>query len=88
MMVAAVESGTGTRGADPGVVVAGKTGTAETGEPGVYHAWFVFFAPAENPVLAGAVVVESQVERLRRRDRGADREGAHAGDPSAGVERE
>ena len=61
MMVAAVESGTGTAAQIPGVVVAGKTGTAETGKPGVYHAWFVFFAPAENPVLAGAVVVESQV---------------------------
>ncbi len=61
MMVAAVQSGTGTRAQIPGVVVAGKTGTAETGRTGVYHAWFVFFAPAENPVLAGAVVVESQV---------------------------
>jgi penicillin-binding protein A len=61
MMVAAVQSGTGTAAQIPGVVVAGKTGTAETGERGVYHAWFVFFAPAENPVLAGAVVVESQL---------------------------
>jgi penicillin-binding protein A len=60
MMVAAVRSGTGTRAQIAGVTVAGKTGTAETGKPGVYHAWFVFFAPAENPVLAGAVVVESQ----------------------------
>jgi peptidoglycan glycosyltransferase len=60
MMVAAVESGTGTRAQISGVTVAGKTGTAETGTPGVYHAWFVFFAPAENPVLAGAVVVERQ----------------------------
>jgi penicillin-binding protein A len=60
MMVAAVQSGTGTRAQIPGVTVAGKTGTAETGTPGVYHAWFVFFAPAENPVLAGAVVVERQ----------------------------
>src|SRR4051812_8065282 len=60
MMVAAVKSGTGTRAQISGVTVAGKTGTAETGERGVYHAWFVFFAPAENPVLAGAVIVESQ----------------------------
>jgi penicillin-binding protein A len=60
MMVAAVKSGTGTRAQIEGVTVAGKTGTAETGRPGVYHTWFIFFAPAENPVLAGAVVVESQ----------------------------
>ena len=60
MMVAAVQSGTGTQAQIPGVTVAGKTGTAETGERGVYDAWFVFFAPAENPVLAGAVIVERQ----------------------------
>ena len=45
----------------PGVKVAGKTGTAETGEPGVYDAWFIFFAPADDPVVAGAVVVEHQL---------------------------
>jgi peptidoglycan glycosyltransferase len=60
MMVAAVESGTGTAAQIPGVAVAGKTGTAETGKANVYHAWFLFFAPADDPVLAGAVVVESQ----------------------------
>jgi peptidoglycan glycosyltransferase len=61
MMVDAVESGTGTAARIPGVSVAGKTGTAETAKPNVYHAWFVFFAPADDPVLAGAVVVESQL---------------------------
>jgi peptidoglycan glycosyltransferase len=60
MMVAAVENGTGTNAQISGVTVAGKTGTAETGTPGVYHTWFIFFAPAENPIVAGAVVVESQ----------------------------
>jgi penicillin-binding protein A len=60
MMVAVVEGGTGTAAQIPGVAVAGKTGTAETGADRVYHAWFVFFAPAENPVVAGAVVVERQ----------------------------
>ena len=42
----------------PGVRVAGKTGTAETGKPGVSHAWFIAFAPAENPTVAVAVIVE------------------------------
>ena len=42
----------------PGITWAGKTGTAETSEPGVYDAWFIFFAPADHPVVAGAVVVE------------------------------
>src|SRR5262249_33128189 len=60
MMVAVVQSGTGTHAQIPGVTVAGKTGTAETGTPGVYDAWFVFFAPAENPVLAAAVISERQ----------------------------
>jgi peptidoglycan glycosyltransferase len=60
MMQAVVTGGTGTAAAIPGVVVAGKTGTAETNEPGVYDAWFIFFAPADNPTVAGAVVLEHQ----------------------------
>ena len=61
MMVKVVEGGTGTNAQIPGVIVAGKTGTAETGVDNVYDAWFIFFAPADNPVVAGAVVVESQL---------------------------
>ena len=61
MMQAVVAGGTGTPAAIPGVKVAGKTGTAETGEKNVYDAWFIFFAPADNPVVAGAVVVEHSV---------------------------
>ena len=61
MMVEAVQAGTGTAAQIPGVVVAGKTGTAETCSCNkVYDAWFIFFAPAENPTVAGAVVVEIQ----------------------------
>jgi penicillin-binding protein A len=56
-----VTGGTGTSAAIPGVKVAGKTGTAETGEQNVYDAWFIFFAPADDPVVAGAVVVEHSV---------------------------
>ena len=43
------------------ITVAGKTGTAETGEQARLHAWFIFFAPAENPTVAGAVVLEHQL---------------------------
>jgi peptidoglycan glycosyltransferase len=56
MMVSVVQAGTGTAAQIPGVQVAGKTGTAETpgGDP---HAWFVSFAPAQNPRIVVAVVV-------------------------------
>ena len=60
MMVAVVQGGTGTAAAIPGIQVAGKTGTAETGVPNVYTAWFVSFAPADNPHVAVAVVLEKQ----------------------------
>jgi penicillin-binding protein 2 len=39
------------------VSVAGKTGTAESGQEKP-HAWFAGYAPAENPEIAIAVVVE------------------------------
>jgi penicillin-binding protein A len=61
MMQAVVTGGTGTAAQIPGVKVAGKTGTAETGENHIYIAWFIFFAPADNPTVAGAVVVEHQL---------------------------
>jgi peptidoglycan glycosyltransferase len=41
----------------PGVRVAGKTGTAER-EGRQPHGWFVGFAPADNPTIAVAVVIE------------------------------
>ncbi len=61
MMQLVVEGGTGTSAQIPGVQVAGKTGTAETGIPNVYDAWFVSFAPANDPKVAVAVVVEKQL---------------------------
>jgi cell division protein FtsI/penicillin-binding protein 2 len=41
------------------VVLAGKTGTAQHMEPGkLDHAWFVGFAPANDPKIVVAVMVE------------------------------
>jgi cell division protein FtsI/penicillin-binding protein 2 len=68
MMIAVVEYGTGTAAQIPGVVVAGKTGTAElvdtatnannpnAGSPKNTDAWFVGYAPVGHPkVTAGAL---------------------------------
>ena len=60
MMVGAVQSGTGTAAQIPGIQVAGKTGTAETGVAGQYTSWFICFAPADHPRVAVAVVLENQ----------------------------
>ncbi len=57
MMVAVVESGTGTAARITGVAVAGKTGTAQHGDGADPHAWFTAFAPAEAPKVAVAVIV-------------------------------
>ncbi|MCW3006690.1 MAG: hypothetical protein JWP17_1316 [Solirubrobacterales bacterium] len=61
MMIDVVNSGTGTSGAISGVTVAGKTGTAElkpnSTDPKDADAWFVAFAPAENPKVAVAVML-------------------------------
>jgi peptidoglycan glycosyltransferase len=61
MMTTVTEGGTGNAGAIPGIHVAGKTGTAETNERNVYTAWFISFAPAEDPQVAIAVVLEQQL---------------------------
>jgi penicillin-binding protein A len=59
MMEQVVTSGTGTRAQIPGIQVAGKTGTAQNRPGAAPHAWFVCFAPADNPQIAVAVVVEN-----------------------------
>jgi peptidoglycan glycosyltransferase len=46
----------------PGVNVAGKTGTAENRPGEAPHGWFLGFAPAENPAVVVAVVVENTPE--------------------------
>jgi len=76
-MVAAVETELGrqfTAGAKvPGVTTAGKSGTAELGGTGEPHSWFIGFAPAEDPQIAIAVVVEQG-------GRGGERAAPLAGD--------
>jgi penicillin-binding protein A len=57
LMEAVVTEGTGTAAALPGVVVAGKTGTSEVGLNTPTDAWFIAFAPADNPRVAVAVLV-------------------------------
>ncbi|MGI8807679.1 MAG: peptidoglycan D,D-transpeptidase FtsI family protein [Acidimicrobiales bacterium] len=59
MMVGVVAGGSGTRAQIPGVAVAGKTGTAQTGLD-KSHVWFVAFAPADAPRVAVAVMLEDQ----------------------------
>jgi peptidoglycan glycosyltransferase len=58
MMTRVVLEGTGTAAALQGLSVAGKTGTAETGDEGRNQAWFIGFAPVDDPVAAIAVVIE------------------------------
>ena len=60
LMEGVVEGGTGVAARIAGVRVAGKTGTAEVDVNGkrMNHAWFVAFAPADDPQLAVAVVSE------------------------------
>jgi len=42
----------------PGIISAGKSGTAELGGEGEPHSWFIGFAPADAPTVAIAVIVE------------------------------
>lgn len=62
MMETVVEKGTGKKARISGVRVAGKTGTAQnelTASGGnKEHAWFIAFAPVEDPQIALAVVLE------------------------------
>lgn len=57
MMVSVVNEGTGTSAYLDSVQIAGKTGTADK-ENNLLDAWFVGFAPAYDPDIAIALVVE------------------------------
>jgi peptidoglycan glycosyltransferase len=68
-MEGVVSEGTGTNAEIPGVAVAGKTGTAETpgneacgGGVEENQAWFIGFAPADDPQIAIAATVECTEE--------------------------
>lgn len=50
--------GTGSLARIPGIMVGGKTGTAENPH-GEDHAWFVGFAPFDHPKIAVACIVEN-----------------------------
>ncbi len=43
----------------PGVLTAGKSGTAQLDGSAKPHSWFIGFAPANDPQIAIAVLVES-----------------------------
>lgn len=58
LMVDGVSNGVASNARIGGVDVAGKTGTAENGGDRPYTLWFTGFAPADNPQVAIAVVVE------------------------------
>jgi peptidoglycan glycosyltransferase len=61
LMELVVRSGTGTAAnLGTSIPVAGKTGTAEVGAVGDIqnHAWFICFAPSDEPEVAVAVVSE------------------------------
>ncbi len=58
MMISCVSEGTGTAAQIYGIDVAGKTGTAENAT-GSDHSWFIGFAPANDPKIAVAVMIEN-----------------------------
>lgn len=59
MMVQNVSNGAASNARISGVEVAGKTGTAQNGEGRPLTLWFTGFAPANDPQIAVAVVVEN-----------------------------
>lgn len=82
MMTEVVDNGTGQAAQISGVDVAGKTGTAEVGVEGpegvtTPNAWFTAFAPADDPQIAVAVMIEGNEEL------GAAGTGGHVAAPVA-----
>ncbi|SEF14652.1 peptidoglycan D,D-transpeptidase FtsI family protein [Jiangella alba] len=65
MMVDVVENGTGRNAQIDGIEVAGKTGTAQSSADRPPYAWFTSFAPADEPSVAVAVVIEDAPDTAR-----------------------
>lgn len=60
MMINVVNKGSGKSAALRNVQVAGKTGTAQRSvEKSINNAWFIGFAPAEDPQIAVAIVIQN-----------------------------
>ncbi|MHB1159293.1 MAG: peptidoglycan D,D-transpeptidase FtsI family protein [Chloroflexota bacterium] len=60
LMVASVQEGYARTAAIPGLRVGGKTGSAEVGPGLKTHSWFIGYAPADDPVVAVAVIMENK----------------------------
>src|SRR5450756_601588 len=60
LMMASVQEGYAKPAQISGVEVGGKTGSAEVGDGKPEHSWFIGYAPADNPVIAVAVIMENK----------------------------
>lgn len=60
LMVASVQEGYARSARISGIQVAGKTGSAETGQGQKTHSWFIGYAPADSPTIAVAVIMENK----------------------------
>jgi penicillin-binding protein A len=59
MMRLVVTDGTGKKLKDMKEKIAGKTGSADHGEGEPAHAWFIGYAPYDNPEIVVSVIIES-----------------------------
>lgn len=59
MMISVVEKGSGTHAAIPGLVVGGKTGTAQVGGDLAPHSWFAGFAESDTRAVVVVVLIEN-----------------------------
>jgi penicillin-binding protein A len=59
LMIDAVEKGIGQKAKVKGLMIAGKTGTSNSAN-GILNAWFISFAPADNPQYAVAILCDGE----------------------------